>query len=114
MKAEELKLRLIEQANSLIDTYYGEKTIIDRFMNTTLKILLKNNINKINGFLSMFKNEFDEINAEEIINMYANNLGDEGLELDIRDYIEDSFICGILPQKKLLIKPEDILHIINH
>ena len=71
MKTSELKLRVLTEANSLIEVYFGEDTFIDRMVNTTLKILLEQNKDKFDDMLKLFENCDGEIDATTIINKYA-------------------------------------------
>jgi len=47
MKAGEIKIKLSNSVLKLIDTYFGNNSMTEKFINSTLKILLKQNINKI-------------------------------------------------------------------
>ena len=44
MKISEFKLKIQSGLGGLIDTYFGSNSISDKFINATLKILLKQNI----------------------------------------------------------------------
>ena len=46
MKISEFKLKIQNGLGSLIDTYFGSNSISDKFINATLKILVKQNIHK--------------------------------------------------------------------
>jgi hypothetical protein len=41
MKASEFKLRFITTINNLIDTYFGSNTMVDKFVNSTLHVMVK-------------------------------------------------------------------------
>lgn len=107
MTISEFKIRLHETLNGFIDTYFGEATMADKLINSTMKILVKTNINKFDGILGMFADENGSINANEIIEEYSRQIGTDGLRIDIRDYIHNDFIKGLMPEKMLLIRKED-------
>lgn len=113
MKQEELKLRVEKMINGLINTYFGENVLSDKLLNATLKAALKANIGKIDNLTNLFKDENGEINAEEVVNAYATEFGENGIRFDIRDYVGDDFLSGLLPDKYLLIKKDDFLNILK-
>lgn len=113
MKPDEIKLRLVTNAENLINTYFGEPTVIDKMVNSTLKVVLRLNIDKVDGFINLFKDDEGEIDVKKVVDTYAENVGTEGIRLDIRDFISDRFICNLLPNKALLIKKEDIMKILD-
>ena len=41
MKLSEIKIRLTNTTNSLIDTYFGENNMTDKFINSTLHVVVK-------------------------------------------------------------------------
>ena len=43
MKASEVKLKLIGFANGLIDTYFSGASVTEKMINSTLKIIIKQN-----------------------------------------------------------------------
>ena len=49
MKAGELKMRLANSVMGLIDTYFGGTTMSEKFINSTLKIVLKQNLYILHG-----------------------------------------------------------------
>lgn len=107
MTISEFKIRLHETLNGFIDTYFGESTMADKLINSTMKILVKTNINKFDNILSMFADENGNINASEIIEEYSKQIGGDGLRIDIREYIHNDFIKGLMPEKILLVRKED-------
>lgn len=112
MKTQELKMKLQETAEKLINTYFSDTTIIDRMTNATLKSLLKANMTKIDEILNMFTDKNGEIDAEYIIGNYAEAIG-ESFQIDIKDCIKSDFIKSLLPNKILIISKDDVLNIIN-
>ena len=108
MKLSEFKLRLIQGANVLIDDYFGSNALSDKLLNSTLKILVKQNQHKLNGILDIFADENGEIDENIIIEEYSKVLGDRGAVLDLRNFINNDLIRNMLPNKALVIKIDDL------
>lgn len=113
MKISEFKLKTLNGVNNLIDTYFSGTDIKDKFINATLKIFVKQNINKYDNIISMFADENGEIAAADIIEEYSKVFGDNGFMFDIRNYIKNDIIKSLLPNKALIIKKEDFENIYN-
>lgn len=113
MKASEFKLRLVTTIDGLIDIYFGESTMTDKMINSTLKIIVKNNIHKADDIINMFADKNGEINVNEIVDEYSKQLGDEGVQFDIKDYVKNDFIKSLLPDKCLLITKDDIMKLLR-
>lgn len=113
MKTEELKLRIVKSIDELIDVYYADNDFVDKMVNSTLKILLQNNTDKIDGFLKIFQDANGEINADAIINAYAEQFADGGIKFDIKEFVNNGFLKGFLPDKFLLIGKDDFLKILK-
>lgn len=112
MRAAEVKLKLVNSVNKMIDTYFGMPTITEKMINATLKVLVKQNIHKADGILKMFENEYGEINPHDILVEYANQIDENGVAIDIRDYVNNETIKQLLPNKVLIVKKDDILNLI--
>lgn len=112
MNISEVKLKLITSVNRLIDTYFGMPTVTEKMINATLKVVVKQNAYKIDGFLNMFADQNGEINPQEILIEYANQIDDNGLIIDIKQYINNETLKQILPNKVLVLKREDIINLI--
>lgn len=108
MKKSELKLRLVSGVNNLIDDYFGAGTISDNMINATLKILVRQNEYKLDGILDIFADESGDINSNVIVEEYSKVLGDDGIIIDIRDFVKSDTIRHFLPNKSLKVKKEDI------
>lgn len=113
MKLSEIKIRLSNTANSLIDTYFSENGLTEKFINSTLKLIVKQNIHKIDDMLTLFTDANGEIDAEVVVNEYANMIGDEGMVFDLREHVTNPLVKNMLPDKVLVIKKEDILSILK-
>lgn len=112
MNTSEVRLKLITSVNRLIDTYFGMPTVTEKMINATLKVVVKQNAYKIDGFLNMFADQNGEINPQEVLIEYANQIDDNGLIIDIKQYINNETLKQILPNKVLVLKREDIINLI--
>ena len=113
MKIHEVKLRLNSSINKLIDTYFGLPTVTEKMVNATLKIIAKQNMYKLDTILGMFADQNGEIDPQAILYEYANQIDENGIRIDIKDYIDNDLIKQILPNKILIIKKEDIMSILT-
>lgn len=113
MKAGEVKIRLLNSVMNMIDTYFGGSNITEKFVNSTLKIILKQNLYKVDSILELFADKDGEINATEIVAEYANIIDENGFIFDLKKYVESDMIKSMLPDKILVIKREDILNLLS-
>lgn len=113
MKAGEVKIRLANTVQNLIDTYFGGSSINEKFINSTLKIILKQNLYKVDSILNLFTDQNGDININEIINEYSNMIGENGMIFDIKQYVNNDIVKSIIPDKVLVIKQEDLMKILS-
>ena len=104
----EFKLSVVQGVNNLIDDYFGSNTKADKFINSTLKIMVRQNTYKLDEVLNLFADEHGCIDENVIIEEYSNFLGDSGFIFDIRDLVKNELIKSMLPNKALVIKREDL------
>lgn len=112
MKLSEFKLRIISKVNQLIDDYFCSNTINERFINSTLKFIVKQNSNKYDNVLSLFLDENGEIDMYTLVDYYAEVVGDDGIRFDLKQYIDNEYIRNIIPNKILILKKDDILNMV--
>ena len=112
MKVAEVKLKLLNSVNGLIDTYFGMPTLSEKMINATLKVLAKQNAYKVDEILNAFADKNGEINPQEILIEYANQIDDNGLIIDIKKYIDNDLLKEMLPNKVLVLKKEDIMSLV--
>ena len=112
MNAQEVKLKLITSVNRLIDTYFGGAVISEKLINATLKVLVKQNAYKVDGMLNLFADEHGDINPQDILMEYANQIDDNGLVIDIKQYVNNDTLKQFLPNKVLILRKEDILNLV--
>lgn len=108
MKTSEFKLRLETGLRDLIDDYFGSGSLSDRFINSTLKIMLKQNSYKFDEYIKFFEDENGCIDENIIIEEYTDIIGEKGVVFDLRDYVKNETLKSFLPNKALIIKVEDI------
>lgn len=113
MKASELKLRVITSLNNLIDTYFGTNTMVDKFINSTLHVVVKQKSYMLDDALNLFTDDEGNINEELLFEEYSKMFGDNDIVIDIRDYIKNDMVKSMMPNKSLIIKQEDILDILK-
>ena len=114
MKASEFKLSVVSGLNNLIDDYFGTNTMADKFINSTLKILVKQNTYKLDDILNIFADERGIIDENIILEEYSKVIGESGFVLDLRDFVKNDLIRNLLPNKALIIKKEDLRKMFKH
>ena len=113
MKASEFKLRVVSTLNELVDIYFGSDAMIDRFVNSTLHVMIKQKSYMLDDVMNLFTDQDGNIDKELLIDEYSKMFGNKDIVIDIRDYIKNDFIKGILPNKSLIIKSNDILDMLK-
>ena len=114
MRASEFKLSVVQGINNLIDDYFGSGSMSDRFINSTLKIMVKQNTYKLDDILGLFTDEHGCINEHIIIEEYSKVIGETGFVLDLRDFVKNEMIKNLLPNKALVIRKEDLRKMFTH
>lgn len=113
MKASEFKLRVVSTLNELVDIYFGSDAMIDKFVNSTLHVMIKQKSYMLDDVMNLFTDQDGNIDKELLIDEYSKMFGNKDIVIDIRDYIKNDFIKGILPNKSLIIKSNDILDMLK-
>lgn len=113
MRAGEVKMKIANTAIKMIDTYFSGSALNEKFINSTLKIIVKQNIHKLDKILTLFSDQNGEINTVEIVREYANMIDEQGFAFDIKNYIDNDMIKSIVPDKVLIVKREDILRMFD-
>ena len=114
MKTSEFKMCVVAGVNSLIDDYFGSHSMADKFINSTLKILVKQNTYKMDTVLELFTDEHGMIDESIIIEEYSKIIGESGFVLDIRDFVKNEMVRNLLPNKALIIKKEDLRKMLHN
>lgn len=113
MKIGEVKMKISNVIINLIDTYFPSSAINEKFINSTLKIILKQNLYKIDSVLSLFADKNGDIDMNEIVNEYSKMIGEDGIIFDLKTYINNDIAKSLIPDKILVIKQEDILQLLK-
>lgn len=111
IRISELKYRLLNGVEGLIDTYFSPNNIKDRFINATVKIIVNQNIDKIDDFIVLFADKDGMIDTDILIKEYGKAFGTDKLVLDMRDFVENDMIKRALPNKALAIELNDLANI---
>jgi tRNA isopentenyl-2-thiomethyl-A-37 hydroxylase MiaE len=109
MKAGEVKMKVAKTAVRMIDTYFSGSSMGEKLANSTLKIIVKQNLYRLDTILNLFADQNGEINTVEIAREYANMIDEQGFTFDIKKYVDNDMIKGLLPNRVLIIKRDDIL-----
>ena len=111
IKMNEFKIKLVNGANDLIDTYFSGGGISDRLINATVKIIINQNVDKLDGFIELFADKNGYIDTDVLIREYGKAFGTDKFILDLRDYVNNDMVRRALPNKALAIKIDDIARI---
>lgn len=113
MKTGEVKMRLSNVIIEMIDTYFGGPAMNEKFINSTLKIILKQNLYKVDSILALFADKNGDINMQDIVDEYSKMIGTDGIIFDLKQYIDNDFAKSLIPDKILVIKQEDIFKLLT-
>ena len=113
MNISELKMRLLNKANSLIDIYFNNQGLTEKFINSTLKIIMKQNIHKIDNIFELFADKDGNVDLNMLVNEYAKMIPENGITFDLKEHIDNELIRNMIPDKVLIIKRDDIMSIMN-
>lgn len=108
MKASEFKLSVVSGLNNLIDDYFGSNSLADKFINSTLKIMIRQNTYKLDDVINLFADEHGYIDEDIIIEEYSKVVGENGFVFDLRNMVKNEMVKSLLPDKALIIKREDL------
>ena len=113
MIVSEVKMRIINTLNSLINTYFSNADFVDKFINSTLKIIVKQNINKLDSIFELFTDKDGEVDLMMLAHEYSEMIPDEGFMFDLREYVDNDFIKNMIPEKVLIVRKEDIMSLLD-
>lgn len=108
IKINEFKYRLLNGLDGLIDTYFSDGGIKDRFINATVKIIVNQNIDKLDEFVTLFADKDGLIDTDVLIKEYGKAFGTDKLIIDMRDFVNNEMIRRALPNKALAIEINDL------
>ena len=113
IKISEFKLKLLQGGNNLIDTYFSGVSPSERLINATVKIILNQNIDKVDDLIGLFADKEGYIDTDLIVAEYSKAFGTDKIILDLRDFINNDMIKRVLPNKALAIKIDDIANMLT-
>lgn len=113
MRIDEVKMKVSNALLNMIDTCFGGNNINEKFINSTLKIIVKQNIYKIDSVLHMFADQNGEIDINEIINEYSNIIDEKGVTINLKEYVNNDMLKSFIPNKILIIKREDLFNLLS-
>lgn len=108
IRIHEFKARLVNGIDGLIDTYFGSGSISDRLMNATVKIIINQNIDKLDDALVLFADKDGFVDTDLIVSEYTKAFGSDKFILDLRDFVNNDMVRRALPNKALAIRINDI------
>jgi hypothetical protein len=111
VKTNEFKMKLLIGVEDLIDTYFSGGNIGDRLINATVKIIVNQNIDKLDEFIELFADKNGYIDTEILIREYGKAFGTDKFILDLRDFVSNDMVRRVLPNKALAIRIDDIAKI---
>lgn len=111
IKVNEFKYKLLNGIEGLIDTYFSTNSISERLINATVKIIINQNIDKLDEFIELFADKDGFIDIDVLIKEYGKAFGTDKIILDLRDYVNNDMIRRALPNKALAIEINDLAKI---
>ena len=113
IRMSEFKFKLVNGLEGLVDTYFSPDNIKDRFINATVKIIVNQNIDKLDDFIALFADKDGFIDTDLIIREYGKAFGTDKLVLDMRDFVNNDMIKRALPNKALALELNDLANILE-
>ena len=111
IRINEFKYRLLNGVEGLIDTYFSPNSITDRLVNATVKIIVNQNIDKLDDFMVLFVDKDGFVDTDILIKEYGKAFGTDKLIIDLRDFVNNDIIRRALPNKALAIEINDLAKI---
>lgn len=111
IKINEFKTRALIGVEDLIDTYFSGNSIGERLMNATVKIVVNQNIDKLDGLIGLFADKDGLIDTDLMLREYGKAFGSDKFILDLRDFVDNDMVRRALPNKALAIRIDDIARV---
>ena len=111
IKINEFKTRALIGVEDLIDTYFSGNSIGERLMNATVKIVVNQNIDKLDGLIGLFADKDGLIDTDLMLREYGKAFGSDKFILDLRDFVDNDMVRRTLPNKALAIRIDDIARV---
>lgn len=113
IKVTEFKSKLLKGGIDLIDIYFAGINPADRIINATVKIILNQNIDKLDDVINLFADKDGFVDTDMLIAEYSKAFGTDKIILDLRDFVDNDMVKKVLPNKALAIKIEDIAAVLK-
>lgn len=108
IRVSEFKYKLVNGVESLVDMYFSPNNIKDRLINATVKIVINQNIDKIDEFIELFADKDGFIDTDVLVKEYGKAFGTDKLIIDLRDFVNNDMVRRALPNKALAIEINDL------
>ena len=108
IRVSEFKYKLVNGVEGLVDMYFSPASIKDRLINATVKIVINQNIDKIDEFIELFADKDGFIDTDVLVKEYGKAFGTDKLIIDLRDFVNNDMIRRALPNKALAIEINDL------
>jgi c-di-GMP-related signal transduction protein len=111
IRMTEFKSRAIAGVEDLIDVYFSGDSISERLMNATVKIIVNQNVDKLDDVINLFADKNGFIDTDIMIREYGKAFGTDKVILDLRDFVNNDMVRRTLPNKAIAIHIEDLAKI---
>lgn len=116
MNIDELKLRLNNSVNDIVDKALPRTDIISNIGNATVKFFIEQNMYKLDNILTPFADQNRDIDTERYLFLLESQVFKNGqVQIDIvpylKQYVPEQFI-NFIPAK-IIINKEDIVRILQ-
>jgi c-di-GMP-related signal transduction protein len=111
IRVNEFKYKVLNGVENLIDVYFSPNSITDRFINATVKIIVNQNVDKLDDFIVLFADKDGFIDTDVIIKEYGKAFGTDKLIIDLRDFVNNDIVRRALPNKAIAIELNDLAKI---
>lgn len=98
MKKSELKSRLVNGIDNLVDEWFDDNKLFNGIAHT----IVKANQNKFDGIIDMLTNENGDVLVDELLQYMT-----EDIQIDLTKY------SSLLPNKILILSKQDVMNIIK-
>ena len=111
IKMSEFKSRVVIGVEELIDVYFSGESISERLMNATVKIIVNQNVDKLDDVIGLFADKSGYIDTDLMIREYGKAFGTDKVILDLRDFVNNDMVRKALPNKAIAIRIDDLAKI---
>jgi hypothetical protein len=115
MKPDEIKLRINNFADDLINKLFPNDNFFNKLKGATAKFWIKQNVWKLDTILTNFVDKDGEINMVDTVNFFVNEIFNENEEftLDIQSLFENNQLSQYLPNKIIVFTKSDLVKLFD-